>query len=363
MKTKKDTSVTIRDIAEKLQVSSVSVHRALSGKEGVSDELREKILRTSEEMGYQFNYAASSIRKKQTRIAVVLPTDDNIYYSYFWDGVRACYNTMIALNIAIDSFVCGDEKEQCSELMKIADQRGTYAGVLTFSYSRDQAVLLQLQRLIAQGVATVVIDDSIKKPDGICNIPSNEKKIGEVAAQLVCLMTPEAGTVIVTEGRKDSVLHVNKLQSFMEYLKKFKPGLKPIVISGYYSPKQNQITLNSIFETLRNNPDTVAGYALTSHDNSPMAEAVCMAGMREKVRLIGSDLNVETRQLLEKGQIDAVINQGAYLKGYMGLEMIVDHAVKNLELPENITTPIDVIFQSNMSCYDSYGAIKSRRQK
>lgn len=35
-------NVTMRDIAEKLGVSIVSVSKALTGKEGVSEELREK---------------------------------------------------------------------------------------------------------------------------------------------------------------------------------------------------------------------------------------------------------------------------------------------------------------------------------
>ncbi len=36
-------NITLSDIAEKLGVSSVTVSKALSGKKGVSDELREKI--------------------------------------------------------------------------------------------------------------------------------------------------------------------------------------------------------------------------------------------------------------------------------------------------------------------------------
>ena len=39
--------ITIKDISKKLGVSSVSVHRALKGKEGVSDSLRTKIIETS----------------------------------------------------------------------------------------------------------------------------------------------------------------------------------------------------------------------------------------------------------------------------------------------------------------------------
>lgn len=40
-------NVTMRDIAEKLGVSIVSVSKALTGKEGVSEELREKVKKGS----------------------------------------------------------------------------------------------------------------------------------------------------------------------------------------------------------------------------------------------------------------------------------------------------------------------------
>ena len=44
--------VKMEDIAEKLGVSIVTVSNALKGKKGVSEEMREKITRTAEEMGY-----------------------------------------------------------------------------------------------------------------------------------------------------------------------------------------------------------------------------------------------------------------------------------------------------------------------
>ena len=53
--------VTIKDISAKLGISSTTVHRALAGKEGMTDELRDKILQTAREMGYEINYAASCI--------------------------------------------------------------------------------------------------------------------------------------------------------------------------------------------------------------------------------------------------------------------------------------------------------------
>ena len=58
---KNNNPITIKDISAKLNVSSVSVHRALSGKDGVSEKLRRKVLQTAEEMGYEINYAAASL--------------------------------------------------------------------------------------------------------------------------------------------------------------------------------------------------------------------------------------------------------------------------------------------------------------
>ena len=46
-------SVKLADIAEKLNVSTVTVSKALSGRKGVSEELREKIRTLAREMGYR----------------------------------------------------------------------------------------------------------------------------------------------------------------------------------------------------------------------------------------------------------------------------------------------------------------------
>ncbi len=45
--------VTMRDIAERLGISVVSVSKAFSGQSGVSGELRQKIIKTADIMGYR----------------------------------------------------------------------------------------------------------------------------------------------------------------------------------------------------------------------------------------------------------------------------------------------------------------------
>lgn len=67
-------NVTMRDIAMKLGVSSVTVSKALGDKEGVSDELKAKIKQLASEMNYRYNTAAKSMKEGLSyNIGVIIP--------------------------------------------------------------------------------------------------------------------------------------------------------------------------------------------------------------------------------------------------------------------------------------------------
>ena len=55
--------ITMKDIAQKLGVSVVTVSKAFNNKEGVSEELRAQIKKTAEEMGYRYNATAKALRE------------------------------------------------------------------------------------------------------------------------------------------------------------------------------------------------------------------------------------------------------------------------------------------------------------
>ncbi len=79
--------VRLSDIAEKLNISTVTVSKALSDKEGVGDELRDLIKQVAEKMGYQTKKTASSGPKNGTtgNIGILIPSrffSPNV--SYYW---------------------------------------------------------------------------------------------------------------------------------------------------------------------------------------------------------------------------------------------------------------------------------------
>lgn len=66
-------AITMKDIADKLNISKVTVSKALSDKEGVSDDLKAKIKELAAEMGYRYNASAQAIKSGFTfNIGVVV---------------------------------------------------------------------------------------------------------------------------------------------------------------------------------------------------------------------------------------------------------------------------------------------------
>jgi LacI family transcriptional regulator len=67
-------NIKMSDIAQVLNVSNVTVSKALADKDGVSEELRAKIKQLASEMGYSYNSTAKSLKDGRTyNIGIVVP--------------------------------------------------------------------------------------------------------------------------------------------------------------------------------------------------------------------------------------------------------------------------------------------------
>ena len=348
--------VTIKDISKELGISAVSVHRALRGKEGISDELRSKIIETANEMGYVENYAAASIKRKTQRVAVVLPKDKwekKIYFDYLWLGINKGADELKGLNIEISPFVCDNEEMQLEQLKEIAKMgSGEYGGVITISFTRAAEVLMQFQSMLARDMKVLVIDDHIEIPEGLISIPPREVQVGKVAAELAGLITSDKGRLLVSCGRTDSKIHEGRLESFCNYIKENKPGLTIELITGYTRNMDHRGELyKNACEALDKYSDICLMYALTSHDNRAFVEALEKQGKNKNVAIIGTDLNEETLEFLKQKKMSAVIDQNPYEKGYMAFKIMVDCLIKNISVPDVIPCRIDIALENNADLY------------
>jgi LacI family transcriptional regulator len=80
---------TIRDVAKRANVSVATVSRILNGLDGYSDETKQRVLQTIDEIGYQPNAIARSLYNKRTQtIGVLFPNLTNDFSSAIISGIE-----------------------------------------------------------------------------------------------------------------------------------------------------------------------------------------------------------------------------------------------------------------------------------
>lgn len=108
------TKVTMSDIAQELDVSAVTVSRALAGKDGVGEAMREKILQKASDMGYQFKQSDGLLLSGQSVGILISSRFISVDHSFYW----ALYEQILESLGKNDAFglmeaVKEEEEERC----------------------------------------------------------------------------------------------------------------------------------------------------------------------------------------------------------------------------------------------------------
>ncbi|WP_336660799.1 LacI family DNA-binding transcriptional regulator [Leucobacter sp. USHLN153] len=75
-------SITMRDVAEHAGVSSSSVSRALSGSRSMNPDVRERVLRSAEVLGYEVNLLGRALRQQRLNVVgLILPDFSNPFFA------------------------------------------------------------------------------------------------------------------------------------------------------------------------------------------------------------------------------------------------------------------------------------------
>lgn len=89
------------DIAEKLGISIVSVSKGLAGKDGVSEQMRAKILETAAEMGYIAPQSKKAEQPASGNVGILVAdrfmADNAFYPALYWQTMLPTLIVFLAL--------------------------------------------------------------------------------------------------------------------------------------------------------------------------------------------------------------------------------------------------------------------------
>ena len=206
--------ITIKDLAEMLNISVSTVSRALSNHPDISDAVKVRVKEAAETFNYIPNDFAINFRKKSTKvIGLIIPKMSMFFIPSIIEGISAKFNKE-----GYKFFILSSEESleiEKENLQTCANSRVDGVLISLTSKTQDFAHFKKLDDL---GIPVVLFDKSLSEQKYDQVVFNNEKDAEECAKKLVHY---QCKNILAIFGDKDLEITEKRRKSFENYLNNY----------------------------------------------------------------------------------------------------------------------------------------------
>ena len=206
--------ITIKDLADLLQISTSTVSRALSNHPDISDAVKKRVKEAAETFNYIPNDFAINFRKKSTKvIGLIIPKMSMFFIPSIIEGISAKFNKE-----GYQFFILSSEESleiEKENLQTCANSRVDGVLISLTSKTQDFAHFKKLDDL---GIPVVLFDKSLSEQKYDQVVFNNEKDAEECAKKLVHY---QCKNILAIFGDKDLEITEKRIKSFENYLNNY----------------------------------------------------------------------------------------------------------------------------------------------
>ncbi len=281
----KDKQVSIKDVAKRAGVSISTVSNAIRGTKFVSSELKEKVFDAVNELHYQVNPVASSLKSRTTRtIGVIIPNINRIFFPQVIKGIQD-----LCIDDGLNVTLCDSNDSLEKEKHFIHMLQGNWADGIIIDTVAEETDTDYLQRLAALSSGRKRIPVISLERQFDCCAMDSVKVDNYLAAQKATGHLIECGCkqIVHITGPRYSCMAKERLQGYRETISA-ELKREPMIINGDFSPLSGYEAVKSFLKVKRQFDGIFAA-------NDQMAVGAIKAlreyGLRipEDVKIVGFD--------------------------------------------------------------------------
>ncbi len=310
--------IRLKDIAELVGTSTISVHRAIYGKPGISDELRAKILEEVKRQKYEINESASTLRRTEYQVAILLPKPDQeerFFFGPIWNAIR---NKLPEYEKQKVKFKLIENENGLlgmdTALKELYDNEDVLHGLITVCENEESSEWLE--RFIKRGTKVIAISDSLVEQKKWRHIMASKYTMGALGGAFVShILRNQKGKILLLSGEKRVISNYKLGKGFFGSLKEMNPECEICEVSGFSLKYMEQ----NPFENLTEYIAVVACNARLTYE---LCCAVKREGLSGKIPVLGMDVFEELREFFDDGTLTATVYQSAREQGSYALEYL-----------------------------------------
>ncbi|MBQ6697428.1 MAG: LacI family DNA-binding transcriptional regulator [Oscillospiraceae bacterium] len=291
----------VKDIAARLHISLSTVHKALTGKPGVSEARREQVLEVARELGYVVNTAAQSLARKDMTLGIILPSQWQEYFAELKDGMEDEISSLSEMRLRGEFYYIND-KSTVDEVRDWIKRSGADLLLICSSSAKLKNTLLCATESLP--VPVFRAGGGIDNPNSVCDVTIDAPLSGQLAADfLYCVKGADMKAAVFT-GSLDTDIHSAKTDAFIRRTTE----LGGCVVSVCETDDNEALAHRKVCELFRQAPDTNCIYINTSTSKS-VCRYIDENKLCGEVTVVGTDVYDELCENMKRGIMQATIYQ------------------------------------------------------
>lgn len=147
-------SVTIKDIAKELDVSTATVSRALRNSNEISKETKLEVLKIAKQMGYHPNLLARSLINKSSKIlGVVVPTINRQFWSNSISGIES-----VAYKKGYKVMIFQSTESYDKEVEIVETLANSMVDGILIAFSKETQNFAHIENIIERGIPVLLFE-------------------------------------------------------------------------------------------------------------------------------------------------------------------------------------------------------------
>ena len=339
--------VTMQQIADRCGVSRGTVDRALHHKEGVREEVAERIRATAREMGYISNRLVMQ-QTRQWKIGVVLHSGHSPFVQMLCELFSSFSERELIPNITVIVRVMQDMDVQhqltlIDELVTTEHIDGLALMPLANTLVRDRINTLSEQ----QGIPVVTFNTDITDANRLAYVGADNIAAGRAAAALLGMVMQGRGSVLPILGQRSG--HYADSQRYTGFLNEMAENFPGIRILHPECSFLDENLAERIASRAIHSDEEVNGFYLTSAGREGVYRAVNAAENREKIHIVVHDITEGNVRMVKQGTVDFIIGQDVKTQGTLPIRLLYDYLERHQFPKERMNiTDITIKFRCNV---------------
>ncbi|SHJ70327.1 transcriptional regulator, LacI family [Pseudozobellia thermophila] len=328
-------------------VSKGTVDRVLHKRGKVSKEAHKKVNSVLNEIDFQPNPIARTLKKNKIyRICVLMP-DCRIdpYWKPAEQGIREAINEFKPFGVLVDKFLYHPHERQSFESKSKEILASKPDVVLMAPLFQDESLKI-LKECRENKIRTALFNNYINTLNDEVFVGQDLYQSGKVAGGLIDKAVRGVSKVAIVHIDKEAHMQL-KENGFMSYFEERGNEKKQFIIQSFESSDQRKFNCD-VLHFLRQNPD-ISAIFITNSKAHRFIEV--LQQKNTDIAVVGYDLLKENISYLRDGQIEFLIHQKPKRQAYLGISYFAEFFLFGKRVPQRMLLPIDIVTSENVDYY------------